>query len=168
MTDELICVLKEHARRYPLMKPCDAVKLIYQNEFGGGHMIKNAVQSLERLREEYASVVLDPEMSLYEDIGNGVVRVNLAAIRPEAYSLEKINDDFVHSSLLHTGSVESFIEKLNVLKERFCECGFSFTAEELDEYLKMYESAGYPMVSHSETYREAYKPAYRVIVRSEE
>lgn len=32
---ELCQVLADHAKRYPLMAPCDVVKLIFQNEFGG-------------------------------------------------------------------------------------------------------------------------------------
>ena len=36
--EELERILREHAERYPLMQPTDAVKLIYQNEFGGGHL----------------------------------------------------------------------------------------------------------------------------------
>ena len=36
--DELGIVLRQHAGRYRLMEPTDAVKLIYQNEFGGGNM----------------------------------------------------------------------------------------------------------------------------------
>lgn len=39
-TDELYGVLCAHAARYPLMRPTDAVKLIYQGEFGSGHMKK--------------------------------------------------------------------------------------------------------------------------------
>lgn len=39
--NELEGVLKEHAKRYPLMQPRDAVKLIYQNEFGGGDLIRD-------------------------------------------------------------------------------------------------------------------------------
>ena len=37
--DELIKILRAHAEKYPLMRPQDAVKLVYQNEFGGGHLI---------------------------------------------------------------------------------------------------------------------------------
>ena len=37
---ELEAILKIHVKRYPLMQPTDAVKLIYQNEFGGGHLIR--------------------------------------------------------------------------------------------------------------------------------
>ena len=39
--EELKVILITHANRYPLMQPQDAVKLIYQNEFGGGHLIRD-------------------------------------------------------------------------------------------------------------------------------
>ena len=39
--DDLKQILISHAARYPLMEPTDAVKLIYQNEFGGGHLIRD-------------------------------------------------------------------------------------------------------------------------------
>ena len=38
---ELKDALLLHANMYPRMRPADAVKLVYQNEFGGGHMIKS-------------------------------------------------------------------------------------------------------------------------------
>ena len=48
MTD-LSEILRAHSARYPLMMPCDAVKLIYQNEFGGGHIVENEKASLSYL-----------------------------------------------------------------------------------------------------------------------
>ena len=49
-------ILLNHAGRYPLMEPTDAVKLIYQNEFGGGHLIRDVDSCLNYLRQEYESV----------------------------------------------------------------------------------------------------------------
>lgn len=166
MTDGLIGVLREHVRRYPLMQPCDAVKLIYQNEFGGGHLIKDPAQSLARLKSEYTDVIHEQGMPLCENIGNGIVRVNLPALDVEAYPLEKLNDDFVRSAEIHKGTFESFKEKLMCMTEHFEECGFGFLKDELTDYLAKYADAGYPMVSHSDIYRDAYRPAYRVIVKS--
>ena len=39
--EELEIILREHSRRYPEMQATDAVKLIYQNEFSGGHLIRD-------------------------------------------------------------------------------------------------------------------------------
>ncbi len=45
-----------HLARYPRMQVQDAVKLLYQSEFGGGHMIADSAESLKRLCEEWVSV----------------------------------------------------------------------------------------------------------------
>ena len=39
MNSELHDILLAHAERHPSMQACDLVKLVYQNEFGCGHLI---------------------------------------------------------------------------------------------------------------------------------
>lgn len=158
---ELENILRTHARRYPLMQPTDAVKLIYQNEFGGGHLIRDEESCLNYLRQEYESVEKDYSVPLYEDIGNGIVRVNLAAVN-EA-DLEQLGREFVDSAARHKGSLNSFLNKLEVLQKLTEEGVFAFDADALNAYLFEYEEAGYPAVSHSEQYRQTYKPSYRII-----
>jgi hypothetical protein len=159
--EELKAILITHAKRYPLMQPRDAVKLIYQNEFGGGHLIRDEQACLNYLRQEYASAEKDPTAALYEDIGNGIVRVNLAAVKPE--DLEQLGRDFIASATKHKGTLDSFLNKLEVLRTLTAEGVFAFDLDALNSYLSEYEAAGYPAVSHSEQYRQAYKPAYRII-----
>ena len=166
MTDlmfELETVLKNHASRYPLMQPTDAVKLIYQNEFGGGHLIRDEEACLNYLLREYEAVTPDPGMPLYESIGNGIVRVNLAAVKPE--DLEQLGRDFISSAARHKGTIDRFLSKLEVLRALTAESIFAFDLSTLNAYLSEYEAAGYPAVSHSRQYRQAYKPAYRVILK---
>lgn len=159
--EELKAILIAHAKRYPLMQPTDAVKLIYQNEFGGGHLIRDEQACLNYLRQEYASAEKDPTAALYEDIGNGIVRVNLAAVKPE--DLEQLGRDFIRSAAKHKGTLDSFLNKLEVLRMLTAEGVFAFDLDALNTYLSEYKAAGYPAVSHSEQYRQAYKPAYRII-----
>ena len=162
MMEELEQILREHAKRYPLMQPTDAVKLIYQNEFGGGHLIRDEEACLNYLRREYADLEKDPTAPMYEDIGNGIVRVNLAAVKPE--DLEQLGKDFIRSAAEHTGTMDSFLRKLDVLRKLTVEGIFSFDSQELENYLFKYRSQSYPIVSHSEAYREEYRPAYRIIL----
>ena len=163
MMEELEQILREHTKRYPLMQPCDAVKLIYQNEFGGGHLIRDEQACLNYLRREYADLEKDPTAPMYEDIGNGIVRVNLAAVREEA--LEQLGQDFIASAAKHKGTLDSFLNKLGVLHKLTTAGVFSFDLDALNAYLSEYKAAGYPAVSHSPEYRQAYNPAYRVILR---
>ena len=160
--EELRAILIAHAKRYPLMQPQDAVKLIYQNEFGGGHLIRDEEACLNYLRREYADLEKDPSAQLYEEIGNGIVRVNLAAVKPE--DLEQLGRDFIRSAAKHKGTLDSFLNKLEVLQTLTTEGVFAFDLDALNTYLSEYEAAGYPAVSHSPEYRQAYKPAYRIIL----
>ena len=160
--EELEQILREHAKRYPLMQPCDAVKLIYQNEFGGGHLIRDEQACLNYLRREYADLEKDPTAPLYEDIGNGIIRVNLAAVKPE--DLERLGRAFIDSAARHKGSLDSFLNKLKVLETLTEEGVFPFDTNALSVYLSEYKAAGYPVVSHSPDYRAFYKPAYRIML----
>ena len=160
--EELRAILIAHARRYPLMQPRDAVKLIYQNEFAGGHLIRDEQACLNYLRKEYADLEKDPTAPLYEDIGNGIIRVNLAALREE--DLEQLGKAFIDSAAKHKGTLDSFLNKLEVLQTLTSEGVFAFDLDALNAYLSEYKAAGYLAVSHSPEYRQAYKPAYRIIL----
>lgn len=161
--DHLASVLRCHAGRYPLMQPADAVKLIYQNEFGGGHLIRDEQQCLQYLRQEYSRTPQLPSALLAESIGNGMFRIHLRALDAHGYSADSLGEDFIRSSRIQKGCLESFLRKLELLQQMTQEGFLPFSSESLEHYLKSYAEAGYPMVSHSETYRAAYAPAYRII-----
>lgn len=164
--EELCRVLTVHARRYPLMDPCDAVKLIFQNEFGGEHLISEPNATLAWLRAERASTPDDPAVPPVEDIGNGMVRVALAALEFTDSALRALNRDFFRSAQLHVGRRKTFLEKLDALRMLAEDKVFSFTRQELERYLEGYIKSGCCPLSHSPAYRAAYRPAYRVVKRS--
>ena len=116
MYKELREILTAHAGRYPAMGPQDGVKLVYQNEFGGGHLVSDPEQSLERLRTEWAAVDRAPNTPLAEEIGNGMVRIQLRGMDGAEYPLEALNRDFIRSAAARRGSMTAFLEKLDVLR----------------------------------------------------
>lgn len=164
MMEELVKILTDHAVRYPAMEPTDAVKLIYQNEFGGGHLIREEARCLEYLRREYEQTLHDPDAARWEDLGNGILRVNLAALPRE--ELDRLSQVFLQSAAAHPGQMRRFLKKLELLRQMTQSGTFGFSTEELDAYLASYAQAGYPAVSHSEAYRAAYHPAYRIVVKT--
>ena len=159
--EELDLLLRQHASKYPLMQPTDAVKLLYQNEFGGGHLIRDTASCRAYLRREYLQTERSEQWPKYEQIGNGLVRVHLSAVPAE--ELDALGEAFLRSAAIHRGELESFLKKLELLRKVCAEGVFSFDMTQLDAYLKAYAQAGYPMVSHSDAYREAYHPAYRIV-----
>ncbi len=156
-------VIREHASRYPLMQPCDAVKLVYQSEFGGGHLISHPSDSMERLEREYQAVLQTHTASpspYIESIGGGISRVHLGGWQ---HSLSLLNRLFVCSASQTQGSGDRFAQKLQLLASLAEEGIFCFSPKELEEYLAQYRAAGCPAVSHSPIYRAAYHPAYRIV-----
>lgn len=156
-------VLRRHARKYPQMQPTDAVKLIYQNVFGGGHLIRDPEVCRRALEQEYAATPQERFAPLVESIGNGMVRVMLNALENSGYSVQQLGDDFIRCAEQNRENRKGFLLKLDVLRKVTAAGVFGFTLEELDTYLCEYKKAGYPVVSHSRQYRQAYKPAYRVV-----
>ncbi|WP_249299610.1 uridine kinase family protein [Feifania hominis] len=163
MTGPLLPVLRAHAKSHPEMRVQDAVKLVYQNEFGGGHLITDERASLERLQAEMAATPLRSGAALTEPVGGGRVRLNLAAAGCREISPGLLNRIFVLSSAGSAGRHERFVKKLRTLRRCAEEGVFAFTSHELDVYLRSYEAAGFPPVHHSDAYRAACSPAYRVI-----
>lgn len=166
-------ILLAHSRRYPDMEVRDAVKLLYQSEFGGGHMIMNPAKSLERLESEYASMYGTDcaEALLTETIGDDISRIYLSALQ-QGLSAETLNRMFVRTADKTVGTAKGFERKLDELV-KLCEDGeLPFTVEEvracLDEYMKANRTEDdgecrYAAVSHSDRYRNTYHPAYRVV-----
>jgi uridine kinase len=160
--NELRYILETHAARYPLMAPRDAVKLMYQNEFGCGHMVEGESESLKALIGETAEAFADGHVLPFEDIGNGYARINLLSAGTGGVSSEMINRMFVLSSR-RSGCLHCFIEKLDILRDAAAEGIFAFSESELEAYLESYCKLGYPAVSHSDVYKNVYRPSYRVV-----
>ena len=148
------------------MEPQDVVKLLYQNEFGPGHLVTDPAACLQRLEDEYALVEVSEQVPLMEDIGNGLARVNLAGYKAKKMPLQDLAAAFMQSANQVKGEKGSFLEKLAWLKESYGMLPCSFTYEELEVYLTRYMAEGCPVVSHSETYRKAYLPSYRVVLKT--
>jgi hypothetical protein len=161
--EELEQILLWHVRNYPAMMPTDAVKLIYQNEFGGGHLIRDPEAALDYLRREYAATPKDPSLPRWEEIGIGILRIFLAPL-PED-TLEALGRCFIASAEAHRGCRESFLDKLMLLRSMTFAGIMPFSLAELDTCLKTYREADFPAVSHSEAYRQAYHPAYRIVLK---
>lgn len=139
------------------MQPRDAVKLLYQSEFGGGHLVTDVDDAKARIAHEFAAAQKF-DAPLFEDIGDGMVRVMLGAA--SAYPIEQLCSDFLRSAARKVGVRERFSEKIAVLRALTADDAMPFSSDVLSEYLTVYDGGA---VSHSETYRSAYAPAYRVM-----
>lgn len=156
--NELRELLSQHYKLYPMMQIKDAVKLIYQNEFGCGHLIKDEASSLTHLVEELDTRKnQNDNESLFTDIGNSFVRLNLNVLKNCDITPITVNKLFVLTSKRHKGNLEAFKAKLKLIYE------LPFNIGKIQKFMTDYQNAGYPMISHSDVYRNNYYPSYRVI-----
>lgn len=151
-------IIYQHLQTYPHMMIQDLVKLIYQNEFAGGHLIEDAQSSKEYLYSE-GKDLSHKNISLSEDIGNNLVRLNLVSVRYHKIDLAEVNEWFVKTANSHHGDLASFKNKLELLTQ----LELPFPKTELVQYLDEYAKKGYPAIHHSEIYVKLYQPHYRVI-----
>lgn len=162
---ELDRILALHVKRYPKARVVDFVKLVYQNEYAGGHFIPDPSASLSMLLEEWEFMTRSgehaPLYGAYEEIGNGLCRANITAF--ERKSLIPLNEVFVRTANAAAGKPESFLNKLEYLKEFFGKNDTHISYKNVSSFLRCYVGSGCPVPRHSPPYTKFYKPAYRVV-----
>lgn len=159
-------ILPLHAGRYPAMEARDYVKLLYQSEFGPGHLISDPASVLPLLREELAQAKEEHYAPAYavEAIGGGLCRCHLD---PRLLAEEDLPllAQCLALSARPRGTVAGLCRKLGELSA-LCWAGrLPLDPEELALFLALYEGRGFPALHHSDGYRDAYHPHYRVIDR---
>lgn len=163
----MINILQEHVARYPKMQIQDLAKLIYQSEFGGGHLITDAAKSLKRIQEEYQSLNSQNayHSPVVESIGNGMCRIYLSCLS-NGLSANVLNQMFVQSANNHKGTIEGLEQKIEFCLKACKNNELPFSHKEAKAFFENWKLQGYPAMSHSDIYRENYHPAYRVITES--
>lgn len=150
-------IVKAHQSRYPCMIPQDYGKLAYQSEFGPEHLVTENAEMLRSLLEEWRQVPADNPFREAEDIGNGLCRFHLNDITEKELAAEVLVKLFSITSKEHTGTPEGLKKRLAVLEK--------LPVPGMEEWLSEYREQGCPPVRHSEVFREAYAPRYRLLKR---
>ena len=148
------------AKLHPFSQPQDYIKLIFQSEFGPGHLIPNPDYARKRLYDEWEKVKNLPAEQP-QDIGGGYIRLCIKGI--DESELEKINHLFVTAANEKSGSDSGFMAKLDLLRDIASEGLLPFDANKADTAVKEYLAGGIRPTSHTETYHSHYSPAYRVV-----
>ena len=158
-------LLKKHLQWTPRMAPTDAVKLAYQSAFGCGHLLSAREICADFVRREMESTSVW-DVPACVSIGGGLCRLNLASAQVRNLSPECIADMMILTNgwvMERLDNAQRFEESLSLIG-RMAEAGeMPFSADEYQTYLSGYRAQGCPPVSHSEMYRGAYHPAYRVV-----
>lgn len=160
-------ILREHVRRYPLMQLEDLYKLIHQASFGSEHAVPSADEALQWLNDEWARMGDGPPEPLSDVISpdGQILRIHLRPYAANGGSLATLLQAFVRTATGYCASPDVI--------GRYAECAIALAvegqlpwlADEITHFLARRREEGWPVMPHSKTYREAYRPAYRVIAR---
>lgn len=155
--------IRSQCRCYPELQPQDLLKALHQSVFGCGHLVTDEDAGLKYLREELAEDASDgPDV---EPLDGGFCRVYLRTLNRTGLAPETLFRIFVLSAEAPAGSVETLESKLRVLQD-LAEAGeLPFSAGEMAAAIDTWRRAGFPACRHSEAFRAAYAPAYRVVRR---
>ena len=158
-------ILELHAKRYPEMESRDYGKLLYQSEFGPGHLVAEG-EALTFLREEFARAAAENYAPAYtvEAIGDGLCRCHLDPRRLTEEDLPLLARCFSLSACPR-GTGRGLWRKLGTLAGLTWAGRLSLDSTELDSFFIEYDRAGCPPIHHSEAFDSAYHPHYRVIDR---
>ena len=164
MTDTYRRFIINHIERYPQAQPRDVYKLIFQGVYGVSHIISG--KAWDYLQEEAGRIhIYDyPDRPLIEPASpdGSMVRINLRPFLRLSLSLEDLFQVMTASADVE-GDDESFIEIWRVF------VGLVETGEiemELGRVREVQDSIdmkGIKPMHHTEPYRQAYYPAYRVV-----
>ena len=155
--NSLAPLLEQHVRSHPELELQDAIKFLYQSCMGSGHLGLDSQTVLTYLEAEWADVEGEADVPPTEPLGNGLCRLSLAACKGQGLDPATLAALFLHTAQTVTPDRQALEESLNLLYS------LPLPRAEVDRVLEDYRKAGMPAVHHSDRYRRAYAPAYRVV-----
>lgn len=154
--------LLAQCRACPALRPEDLLKALHQSVLGGGHLVTDEAAALERLREELASLPKNAASGA-EALDGPYVRLHLGDLG--GLSPRTLQRLFALSAQGPAGDGAALEEKLRCLLDLAREGRLPFSYEDTARTVESWRAAGFPPCHHSEPFRTACAPAYRVIRR---
>lgn len=152
--------------RYPKANVQDVVKALYQAEFGCGHFVDENGPGMNYLLKELSgqqNAHRECEAMFVEPLNAGFCRVHIDQLAAQGLAPETLFRLFVLSAKAPAGDMDAFCRKLDLLEEAVTNGDVPLDAAETKDFLAKYRAAGCPSTHHSDVFRAAYAPAYRVI-----
>jgi len=162
----LLPLLEQHLSWYPLMELRDFYKLIYQGVMGSEHLLTSAENYIQYLQDEFRLIQPEASLRLIEPVrrDEALLRINFAPYKARDLELDRLTPALLETAQLVRGTKTELRTAWAAFVE-LCMHGHicNFDANVILRFSKRLEEADYPAAHHSEVYRQAYKPAYRLI-----
>jgi hypothetical protein len=158
-------LLAQHLHRYPHLQLPDIYKLLHQAAMGPGHALSDRTAARVRLKEEAADLGTGPDDTLADTISpdGKLARIHLRPYLQAGHNLDRLADAFVETAQTFRGDPDKLVKFCACLGDLAAADGIPFAREEVVRYFESIAAQGYPVVHHSQTYRDEYRPSYRVV-----
>lgn len=158
-------LLEAHLRRYPRMELADIYKLLHQAALGSGHAVRDAADAQARLQDEITTLGAGPAEPMIDPISpdGRLARIHLRVYRDAGQDVNKLAQAFVATANSYPPAPEKLAKFCGCLGDLAEQGGLPFSRAVVVTYFNAIAEESYPVVHHSEAFRAAYKPAYRVV-----
>ena len=158
-------ILDEQVRRYPEIEAQDLYKLIYQAALGCEHAVHDEADARDWLEREVNALEAGPQEPAVDPLSpdGHIVRINLRPYVAERGDLAALLAAFLRTANEYRGT-QGQLERYWAYAEGMAAEGrLPFAPAQLKAFFAARRAERFPPVHHSALYREAYRPAYRVI-----
>ena len=150
--------------RYPQSTMADVYKSFYQDRFGSGHMIADTASVRAYLLTELQTAATDTVQNpYYEPVGaqGRYVRVYLRCVNEGLLTAEQLLDAFIRSAQPAEQPAESWAAEWRRVEQAARAAGMACCDEDSRQLQQAAEANR--AVHHSDPYRQAYHPRYRIV-----
>ena len=151
------------AALHPAIQPRDALKLCYQAAYGAEHLLSDQAAARDYLRRELLSCPADANAPLAEAVSPDTCRVNLSAWKAADLPEEWLWGMFLRSCEPRADGDERFREAAETIGAAAAQGELPFSWTDWEAEWQAYRAGALGPVHHSEGYRAAEHPAYRVV-----
>ena len=155
-------LLLNHYTAYPRLEVADIFKFVFQSAFGCEHLVSSEERALNYIKAELERIKDDKSAPRIDALDGDYSRVHLSCLSDEV-TPEVLAKYFCLSAKVEEGGKERLLEKIAVARELIADGTIPLSLSDFDELHAKWEAAGYPAIHHSDSFRKAYRPAYRVI-----
>ena len=158
--------IERQNEHFPQSTMQDIYKSFYQNRFGAEHMISDTAAVRAYLLYEINAAATDSVHNPYYDpVGadGRYVRVYLTCVNSGKLTADQLFDAFIRSAVPAEQPEQSWAEEWESIEQTARACHVPCTEEEC--LLLRQAAQDNRAVHHSDTYRNAYHPHYRIVRR---
>ncbi len=160
-------IVLAHLKRYPRMEIQDLYKLAYQAALGAEHAATTLDANNNFLMQELKGLTEGPVEPPVDPISpdGRILRVHLRPFILAGGNPLKLSQAFWESSQAYHGT-EDLLKEFWLAAQGLAEAReIPLDGKEMERYFADRREGEFQPVHHSPVYREAYKPAYRVVLK---